>query len=277
MGWTMSENSAGKIKKRDEKFSARPITRIWEETASADNPYLTTSAYCHGYNWLELINKYNYLDIVFLQLQGELPKAPQKQLFERIFAALSNPGPRHAATWAAMNAGIAKTHAQHFLPIGLTILGGAENGAVEVSAAMRFLLKNLNSDPSELIDTLFRKSSPPVKGDWHIAPGFGSLFDGIDPLTQSVATQLLALPGSGDALRLGAKIVEKLNGKGMGWLPTGLAAAAFVDLGFKPRVGIGLFQLACAPGLLAHAIEMAESPVTNMPFVSDEDYYIEQD
>jgi hypothetical protein len=63
----------------------------------------------------------------------------------------------------------------------------------------------------------------------------------------------------------------------MGWLPTGLAAAAFLDLGIHPRVGPGLFQLISSSGLLAHATEMAARPMTAMPFVPDECYIDETD
>jgi citrate synthase len=62
----------------------------------------------------------------------------------------------------------------------------------------------------------------------------------------------------------------------MGWLSTGVAAAAFCDLGFHPRVGAGLYQLLCAPGLLAHGFELANKPITAMPFLDEEHYVIDQ-
>ena len=55
---------------------------------------------------------------------------------------------------------------------------------------------------------------------------------------------------------------------------SGIAAAVFTDLGFSPRAGAGLFQLLGAPGLLAHGAELANKPVTAMPFVKDENYAI---
>lgn len=62
-----------------------------------------------------------------------------------------------------------------------------------------------------------------------------------------------------------------------GWLATGVAAAAFCDLGFMPRAAAGLFQLLCAPGLLAHGVELANKPVTALPWISDDDYVIEDE
>ena len=55
-----------------------------------------------------------------------------------------------------------------------------------------------------------------------------------------------------------------------------IAAAVFADLGFQPRAGGCLFQLLGAPGLVAHGIELANKPITAMPFVSDENYAIER-
>jgi hypothetical protein len=57
-----------------------------------------------------------------------------------------------------------------------------------------------------------------------------------------------------------------------GLMLTGVAAAAFMELGFSPKQGAGLFQFAAAPGLLAHGLEMASQPITAMPFVPDSRY-----
>ena len=61
----------------------------------------------------------------------------------------------------------------------------------------------------------------------------------------------------------------------MGWLSPGICAAVFLDLGFAPREGAGLFQLICAPGLLAHGLELADKPINSLPFLDEEKYIIE--
>ena len=38
--------------------------------------------------------------------------------------------------------------------------------------------------------------------------------------------------------------------------------------------GRSLFQLLAAPGLLAHGLEMANKPLSAMPFVSDDNYHL---
>jgi citrate synthase len=67
-----------------------------------------------------------------------------------------------------------------------------------------------------------------------------------------------------------------LAARSLGWLNTGVVAAVLVDLGFHPRDGAGVFQLLGAPGLLAHGMELANKPVTAMPYVDDEHYVIEK-
>jgi citrate synthase len=140
---------------------------------------------------------------------------------------------------------------------------------------MRFLRKSRRKHPHEVAEELFANNHPPTDGDWHIAPGFGSRFNGIDPMPAKIAKQLLNLKGSGDTLRWADMFAEVLSEHNQGWLSTGLAAAVLTDLGFPPRAGAGLLQLFAAPGLLAHGIEFANKPISAMPFPKDEDYVIE--
>ncbi len=75
----------------------------------------------------------------------------------------------------------------------------------------------------------------------------------------------------------GSRFAEALTPYGYGWLNTGLAAAVFLDLDFSENAGPGLFQILCAPGLVAHGAEFSEKPMTAMPFPKDDEYVIEHD
>jgi citrate synthase len=85
---------------------------------------------------------------------------------------------------------------------------------------------------------------------------------------------LATLPGNGDTVAWGTAFVEALTPHGLGWLGPGIAAACLRDLGFSPWAGAGLFQLICAPGILAHGLELADKPITAMPFLDEEHYVI---
>lgn len=261
------------VHKRDETFASRTVTKIWHEVPSDSNPYLAKECRCHGFDLMELATKRSFADVFFLLFQGELPTAPQAKLLETLFILLINPGPRHPAVRAAMYAGVGKTHSQHLLPTGLSILGGSHLGGEEMSKSMEFLKKTNGRQPKSVAAELLQTSKPP-EGDWHIAPGFGCRFGSADPLPQTMASMLANIPASGKYLQWGADFVKAIAPHAMGWLSTGVAAATFCDLGFHPRTGAGLFQLLCGPGILAHGLELANKPITAMPFLDEEHYVI---
>ncbi|MCP4107424.1 MAG: citrate synthase [Desulfobacteraceae bacterium] len=263
------------IQRRKDEHAARTITRIWDEQALEGNPYLAEHCRCRGYDLLELMEKRSLVDVLYLLLRGELPSRDQARLLETLMVAFINPGPRHPATRAAMNAGVGKTYPVHILPISLSVAGGDYLGGGEVAEAMLFLKKHLKADPAKIATDLLDNTTPPEKGDWHIAPGFGCRFGGTDPLPQEIAVKLAALPGNGRALQWGSAFADALKPHGMGWVSTGVCAAAFLDLGFVSRTGPGLFQLICAPGLLAHGLELATKTINAMPFIDEEHYVIE--
>lgn len=270
----MTDNKPSQIISRDIKFAERATTRIWQEVPADENPYIAASCRCHGYDLQELMRKRSFIDVFYLLFRGELPSQDQAELLEQLMIALIDPGPRHPATRAAINTAVGKTDPAHILPIGMMVLSGEHLGGIEVEAAMRFLRKRLSDDPQRVAEELLTAEQPPTEGDWHIAPGFGSRFGGIDIMPGKIATQLAQLPGSGQALAWGHTFARALHPRNMSWLITGVAAATLCDLGFHPRAASGLFQILSAPGILAHGLEYANKPITALPHVRDEDYYI---
>lgn len=260
---------------RDHQFTNKIATRIWSEKASSNNPYIAESCLCHGYDLFELLEKRSFIDVIFLLLRGELPSKEQSKLLESLMIGLINPGPRHPATRAAMHTGVGKTDISHILPISLSLLSGTHLGGSEVCNSMRFLNKNNQKDPEDVVSSLINNSMPPNNGDVHIAPGFGTRFGSIDSVPRNLAHKLTTLPSSSRSLEWGQAFSEALEQHGYSWLNTGVAAAVFSDLGFHPRAGSGLFQIASAPGLLAHGLEMSNKPITAMPFIDNEHYIIE--
>lgn len=262
------------VKSRNEQFDERIATSIWQEIASDSNPYVAAEARCHGYNVIELIKHQNYINVIYLLFQGELPTPEQARLLETLFIALINPGPRQPATQAAMNAGVSKVDYAHILPIALAIQGGLHLGGKEVELSMRFLTNHI-SKPAAEVACGFLGNSPQPDGDWHIAPGFGTCFGSIDIMSQQMAETLINQPAAGQHLHWAQEFVNTIFPSGLGWLTTGIAAATLSDLGFSARTGAGMFQLMSAPGLLAHGTEMAGKPLTAIPFIGQENYVIE--
>lgn len=262
------EHKHEQVRSRNEPFVARTATRIWQEQPSSDNPYIAASALCHGYDLFELMAKRSFVDVFYLLFRGELPSKAEAELLQHLMIALINPGPRHPATRTAMNVGVGKTEPLHILPIASAVLGGDYMGGGEIESAMRFFRKQQSVDVHSLVPNLLAQNLP--------LPGFGVRNGGIEIMAVELANRLAALSGAGKALQWGCQLNALLETYGQGWLMTGVAAAVFADLGFQPRAGGCLFQLLGAPGLVAHGLELANKPITAMPFVSDEDYVIER-
>lgn len=264
----MQEKNANQVRSRNDVFAERTSTKIYLEQPSDDNPYIASAAFCHGYDLNELMAKRSFADVFYLLFRGELPTQEEAKILQQLMIALINPGPRHPATRAAMNAGIGKTDPAHILPIGAALLGGDHQGGGVIEEAMRFLRKQQNTDAAVCAAAHLETSMP--------IPGFGAHYGGIDLLANKHANQLAQLPGAGKALQWGVQLSRALAGEGVGWLMPGVAAAVLSDLGFQPKQGVCLYQLMGAPGLVAHGVELANKPITAMPFVADENYLIER-
>jgi citrate synthase len=271
----MIERKKIKVRLRGEQSDEKFRTKIWKEIAAAENPYIAERVLCHGYDLLELTRKRSYVDVIFLLFLGELPGDGERELLESLMIGLCNPGPRHNATRAAMVTGAGKTESSHILPISLSILSGAYLGAGEVQSSMRFLRKEMNNRPGDVAIRIAECLSCNHIPHSEVSPGFGSVYSGIDRVTQSLASDITKKKRAGDALRWGAEFADDLIKHGYGWLPPGLAAAAFIDLGLNSLSAAGMFQLISAPGLLAHGLEMCSKPESPAPFLDDDHYLIE--
>jgi len=260
--------------KQDFIYAAKTQTNIILEQASAVNPYVTKSNFLHGYNVLELMQKKSFVEVLLLLFVGELPEPTKVQLFERLMIALMNLGSRHPAVKAAMVAGVSKTNAEHLLPIGLSVLGGKSNGAKEVEQAVIFLQHNITKPVAEVAKHLIADMKDnKLEGEFHLCPGFGNNYGGIDEYTNDVAQQItIDLKSDFSFMHWANDFSLYLAPYHMGWLKTGLAAAVFCELGIGARESIGLFQLICAPGIFAQGVEQTHKPITAIPMLSDEQH-----
>jgi citrate synthase len=258
-------------RKRDDIFTQKAKTKIWHEQPSADNPYVAQTCRIHGYDIEELSGSISYTDAIYLNIKGEIPTPDKKALLNAIFVALSNLGPRHPATRAVMSAAVSKTKISHLLPIGLSVLSGDVSGANEVEAAVKFIRKNINKPAASVAELSVKTKQDPNSPI--ITPGFGTHYGAIDLIAERFANKLSTYPAADRAIQWGIDYATALKPYGYGWRLTGVAAACFADIGFPPRASGGLFQLAAAPGLLAHGLEMCSQSVTAMPFVDDNDYH----
>lgn len=245
---------------------ARPdfTTSICLEEPQAHNPYVAERRFIAGYDVAELWRNRPYGDVLLLLLTGELPTPAQRRLLEVLLIGLLNPGPRHPAVRAAMLAGVSKTAPEHLLPIGLLTGSGTRGGALEAERAWAFISTHLAEAPAGFAGKCLVDGSE--------TPGFGSSFGTLEPIWQQLATDLIAVMPEQPALRWCREFAAVLASRQQGWLPPGLVAVAGLALGLSARMTLGLFQLAIAPGVMAHGMEQTHHPISSNPMLGDEQY-----
>ena len=172
-----------------------------------------------------------------------------------------------------MEAAVSKTKSPNFIPIGLMVLSG-EKAAASVESIMRHMRLHKKRQLKDYVGDLLNDYQGP-ENDIEIAPGFGPHFEQREPIYQSLATVIREKFNDQELFFLdwSLEFDRLLSGSQCGLKVNALAAAIFLDLGFHPRSGPGLFQLLSAPGLLAHGLEMMNKPISAMPFVADDNYH----
>lgn len=244
-------------------------SRIWHEEAAPDNPFAAARCYCHGYDvYGEVLGRADWSEYLYLLLRGERPSASQHRLLNDLAVALANPGPRDHSVLAAMNGGVGGSHAAACLMAALGVGAGQLGGGREVMLAMEMWLA-CGSD----IDAWRQALSNPkqsVRADvWpemEHAPGFDP--HGVScpaPVRQTL--EHLASLGDTKALswlRDHREALEDLTHSPLAM--TGVAAAAFIDLGFTPAQAEFIYLILRLPGAAAHALEQHEIGFRHFPF-----------
>lgn len=249
-------------------------TKIFMEEKSAVNPYISKKNYIYGYNNLDLVEKKGFMDVLLLLFTSEFPEKEKIILFEKLAIGMINLGPRHPAVRASMIAGVSKAGEEHLLPIGQMVLGGEKNGALEVRNAMRFIYDNIKLCPVELANKLINeKLIKDIEGEFHIVPGFGNIYGGIDEYTVRLANKLK--PNNLEKYSYFSwciKFINEIENYDLSWLRTGLCAAIFCELSIGEREGVSLFQIICSPGIAAQGLEQSHNRITSMPLVPNDQY-----
>jgi len=262
-------------------------TSIWHEVPSAENPFLAEKTFCHGYAFEELIDRFNWAQLLFLHLTGELPTEEEGKFLNLIMAAVMNPGPRDASVRAAMNCGIGKTPVATILTTGLTVRGGMAEGGLCVEAAMRFLFgelpkKDYPANGVEKASAMIDAYEEMKLDDSCIEitpwpdnpPGFGLYYGSKDSRSTMLTEKLDDLGYKGGYLEFARTVEMILSGDRnvCSTLP-GIFAAVCCDFGLSPEHGSGLYLIAGSAGILAHGAEQLSRQWNEYPFWSDPKYY----
>lgn len=256
----------------NKKTKEQILTRIWLEEPEQDNPFATRAAYCHGYDvYGEMIGQTRWVEMLYLLFQGEAPVNWQMELLETMAVALANPGPRDQSVHAAMCGGVGGSTAAACLIAALAVGAGQLSGGHEVFLAME-IWNICGTD----LDVWQRQFAAPADGKDSIWPT-PEHPPGFDPhgvsTTTAVKQTLECLAGMSVKPRLTWLETNLSNLESVAGRPlalSGVAAAAFSDLGFTPEQGEMLYLLLRLPGAAAHALEQGRYGHKNFPFFTVE-------
>lgn len=247
-------------------------TRIWLEEPEPDNPFATKAAFCHGYDvYGGMLGQTRWVEMLFLLFRGEAPTSAQERLLETLAVALANPGPRDPSVHAAMCGGVGGSTAASCLIAALAVGAGQLSGGREV-----FLVMEAWSSCDTDLDAWQRSLMAPVDDTASIWPT-PEHPPGFDPHGVSTATPVkqtlacLAGISAGTRLRwLEANRTALESAAGRPLAMSGIAATAFIDLGFTPEQGEMLHLLLRLPGAAAHALEQWQYGHKKFPFFTVE-------
>jgi citrate synthase len=219
-----------------------------------------------------MLGRARWVDMLYLLFRGDAPSEKAAQLFESLAVALANPGPRDASVHAAMCGGTGGSPAAASLMAALAVGAGNLFGGREVSLAVQDW-SDCGTDMEAWRQRLSNR--PPEVGvsAWPAlehAPGF----DPHGVRTSLIVCQTLAC------------LADLSPGRNLPWLKatrpdleaasalplslTGVAAAAFADLGFAPEQAEILYLILRLPGAAAHALEQRKLGHKKFPFYQNE-------
>jgi citrate synthase len=243
-------------------------TRIWREEPEADNPFAARRAYCRGYDvYGEMLGQARWVEMLVLLIRGEAPSRAEADLLEALAVALANPGPRDPSVHAAMCGGACGSPAASSLMAALAVGAGNLSGGREVYMAME-AWADCDTDIERWRRRLAAPPAAEISG-WpraEHAPGFDAHGVARAGVVEQALT-CLALLSSGHRLEWLAANVAGIEAAAARPLAlSGVAAAAFADLGFTPEQGEMLHLLLRLPGAAAHALEQQEYGHKKFPF-----------
>lgn len=248
-------------------------SRIWQEVAEPDNPFATRVARCHGFDvYGDMLGNARWAEMIYLVFRGDRPSRKAAELLEALAVALANPGPRDPSVHAAMCGGTGGSPAAASLMAALAVGAGQLCGGREIRLALQGWAEcgmKLEGWQAWLSTPVAADEASPWGRPEH-PPGFEP--HGVTtalPVKQALSCFSRLSPGPHLPWLLAYRgELESAAGLPLGL--SGVAAAAYVDLGFLPEQAEMLHLILRLPGAAAHALEQWEYGYRKFPFYANE-------
>lgn len=218
-----------------------------------------------GFPIQDLIGRIGFPEMIWLMLRGELPTPAQARLLETAMVAAVDHGPQ------APSIAISRMAVTCGLPINgamasaINALDDIHGGAGQQCMELMQLIRTA-ADGGEVTESLVEAELERfIAQNGKIIPGFGHRWHGVDPR----AVRLLELVRQAQAEgtiaggydRIGVLIDQVMTRRKGTPIPMnidGATAIIYLELGFPPGLGRGLFILSRSVGILAHAWEQQQ-------------------
>ena len=244
-------------------------TKIWQETASSENPFAADESYCSGYDvYGDLLKHASYIEYIYLLFKLEKPQPWQTHLLEKVAIAIANPGIRDHSVRAAMCAGVGGSTSASALMAALSVGAGQLNGAREVFTLVDWW-NQCGTDLCKwksIIEEPPRANRATVWSEFEHTPGFDPHgVECVKPVLQTLSC-LADIYSQGNLawLQENRQALESYSKSPLAL--SGVIATALNDIGFDSEQAEIVYLFLRLPGAAAHSLEQRQHGWKKYPF-----------
>lgn len=237
-------------------------SEVWGESSLRGHPYVADKCLLAGYDvYGDLLGKVRWIEYLYLLFKHAAPSAEEADMLNHLAVAIACSGQRDHGVQAAMSAAAAGSTLASTLIASLSVGAGQLGGAHEVSHVLTDW-KACQLDKQKWLSRIEcfaeDRNVEPVWPQLEHPPGFNPLATVCStPIIQTLE-QLSVISFATHTQWLMENRLSLEEKAGMPLAMTGLAGAAFYDLGFDPQQGEMLYLLLRLPGAAALALEQHE-------------------
>lgn len=219
-----------------------------------------------GYPIEDLIGRVSFVEMAWLMLRGELPKAEQARLLEAALVSSVDHGPQAPSIAVARMAATCGIGINGAMASAINVLGDVHGGAGEQAMELFGRIGSAMAEGSSLEAAVEAVLHEQVVVRRRHVPGFGHRFHPLDPRTPRLLALLEEARAAGVVAGSTAAVAAAVErwlaaskrGKRVPMNVDGATAVVFAELGFAPTLARALFVLSRSIGIMAHAWEQTQ-------------------
>jgi citrate synthase len=210
-----------------------------------------------GYDIDQLMGRVSVGAAVYLILRGELPDEKTGRLMDAILVSSIDHGAMPPSTLAARTVASTGGALAQAVAAGILSINRFHGGAIEDCARQLAEINRRREEADGSLEAAVETVLGEMKARGQRMAGFGHRMHTDDPRTRRLF-ELATEAGVDGPHMEAARTVQRAfeaAGKKLPINVDGAIAVVLADMGFEPPAMNGLFMIARAPGLIAHALE----------------------